>query len=179
MNDHTVTAEQSQRTLPATSATPSTSATLARRRLVRWTALALALGVVALLALGWVADTLGQVVPAGRSTTGAATQSQSVGFDTLVLRVAPAPIHAGATETLTFTLTDATGAPVTQARIQVTLTMASMDMVGGSGLAQPTATPGAYRIVGGFAMGGAWTLAIAVTPPGASTLHTTFTLLVR
>jgi hypothetical protein len=146
---------------------------------VRWTALALVGGVVALLALGWFADALGQAVPAGRSSVGAASQTQAVGFDTLALRVAPAPPQAGASETLTFTLTDATGAPVTHARIQVALTMAAMDMSGGAGLAQPTATPGVYRLVGGFAMSGQWTLALGVTSPGQPTLHTTFTLLVR
>ena len=171
-----------QPTAPTDGPAPDASASallIRRRRVVRWTALALVVGVVALLALGWFADALGQVVPAGRSQVGAATQTQAVGFDTLALRVAPEPPQAGATETLTFTLTDATGAPVAHARIQVTLTMAAMDMSGGSGLAQPTATPGAYRLVGGFAMSGEWTLAVAVTPPSEPTLHTTFTLQVR
>lgn len=167
---------------PSDGPTPDASAPTSlarRRRIVRWTALALVVGVVALLALGWVADALGQVVPAGRTTTGDATQTQAVGFDTLALRVAPAPPRAGANETLTFTLTDAVGAPVAHARIQVTLTMAAMDMSGGSGLAQPTGAPGVYRLVGGFAMSGAWTVAVAVTPPGAPTLHTTFILQAR
>ena len=177
MNNRTVSTEPAQEISLAAPGAPGAPAR--RQRALRWTALALAGGVVALLALGWVADALGQFVPAGRATTDAATQTQAVGFDTLALRVAPAPVHAGATETLTFTLTDATGAPVAHARIQVTLTMAAMDMAGGAGLAPPTTTPGVYRIVGGFAMSGAWTLAIAVTPPGASTLHTTFTVLVR
>lgn len=165
---------------PAHDDASAAPATLARRRArIRWLALALVAGVVALLALGWVADTLAQVVPAIHSQAGATSQTQALGFDTLTLQVAPTPPRAGANETLTFMLTDATGAPVANARIQVALTMAAMDMSGGAGLAQPTATPGAYRLVGGFAMSGAWTLALAVTLPGQPALHTTFTLLVQ
>ncbi len=164
---------------PPTEPVEEPSSAPRRRRAARWTALALVVGVVVLLGLGWAADTLGQVVPSGHSTASAPTQTQAVGFDTLTLRVTPAPPHAGATETLTFTLTDATGAPVAHARIQVTLTMAAMDMSGGSGIVQPTAAPGVYRLVGGFSMSGQWTLALAVTPPGEPILHTTFTLLVR
>ncbi|GEM_PF-6953304 len=149
-----------------------------RKRIIRWTALALVVGIVALLGLGWAADTLGQVIPPGHATDGAATQARALGFDTLTLSVTPAPPRAGQDETLTFTLTDATGAPIEHAQVSVALTMTAMDMTGGSGQAQPVGA-GRYRLVGGFSMGGEWALDVSVTAPDQPTLHTSFTLAVR
>lgn len=162
---------------PTDDALPANTRQSSRKRIIRWTALVVVVGIVAVLGLGWAADTLGQVIPVGHATNGAATQTQSLGFDTLMLRVTPTPPRAGQDVTLTFTLTDATGAPIEHARVSVALTMTAMDMAGGAGLAQPLGA-GRYRLVGGFGMGGEWTLAVSVALAGQPSLHTTFTLAV-
>ncbi len=79
--------------------------------------------------------------------------------------IAPDPPKARAAETLTFTVTDAGGKPVTGAKIAASVAMTTMDM----GTTHP-----AFRDLGGgryqgtvtFSMPGPWRVSVTVTPPG-------------
>ncbi|HET6387486.1 MAG TPA: efflux RND transporter periplasmic adaptor subunit, partial [Armatimonadota bacterium] len=92
--------------------------------------------------------------------------SQKAGAMTISLNFDPSPPKAGA-ETLRFTLTDAHGAPVKGATIEVTTAMPSMSMGGPSGVARDDGD-GTYSLPIMMGMGADWRVTVSITPPGAA-----------
>lgn len=141
---------------------------LARRAL----AVIVALAVMGVLGVGWLADSVGMATP----ETSQGALSQQVGLARVTLTMA-APDQAGG-GALLLRVTDVAGKPVVGARATCALSMTGMGMSLPAARAQPTSTPGEYRCAAAGLMPGAWTLALALTPPGGETGHATFQFVV-
>lgn len=164
-----------------TSMTPETTPTAdgnqptADRRLPRRVALLIALGAVLVLVLGWAVDGLGTLAPTTHFTSG---ETQQAGLYRVGLALDPDPPRAGSQAQLAVHVTDATGATITAAQVQLSLTMPAMDM-SPVVLATSGDAKGSYTAKTTFPMSGAWTVTVRVTPPGAASVQTTFRIAVR
>ena len=88
---------------------------------------------------------------------------------TVTASLSPNPPTARANQSLTITLSEPDGKPVTGAKIQVDVAMTSMDM----GTAHPAIEEtGSGRYLGSvaFAMRGHWRITLRITPPGGGTM---------
>ena len=153
----------------------------ASRRRQWWGALLLIGGILAVLALGWLADVAGEVPPPATNTSG--VQTQQAGLYSVTLTLTPLTPHAGTAETMRLRVEDVSGRPLSGATVRYALTMPSMDMAGGAGSAR-AAGDGVYQLSGAFSTSGAWSLRIGVTPPATNghpqaTVYTTFTIAVQ
>ena len=151
-----------------------------RRNRRRWGGLLLVGGILAVLAVGWLADVAAQIPPHATNTSG--VQTQQAGLYSVTLTLTPPIPHAGTDEMMRLRVNDVSGAPLTGATVSYALTMTAMDMPGGAGAAHEA--NGVYAIAGGFSMSGAWSLRIGVTPPAISgqkqaTVYTTFIIAVQ
>lgn len=105
------------------------------------------------------------------------SQTQTANGVTATLQVSPA--RAGATNTVTLTLNDAQGKPVTNATVKLSINMQIMDMgtanatING-GSATYTATFSANQA---FSMSGAWTVQVEIGRPAQQAIHLTFQVL--
>ncbi len=162
-------------TSPQTTPAPEADAKPARAGVSRRAAVLIALGVVAILALGWVVDGLGTLAPTTRFANG---QSQQAGLYRVSLALDPSPPRAGAKTRLAVHVTDATGAAVSTAQVQLEVAMPAMDM---APVMLPT-TPGGkgdYQATTSFPMSGAWDVTARLIRQGASSVQTTFSIAVR
>jgi nitrogen fixation protein FixH len=127
------------------------------------------------LALGWLADALGQFAPRTTFTNG---ETQQAGRYRVALTFDPAQARAGDSSTVTARIVDSDGRPVSDVAARLIMTMPAMDMT-------PTETPltaradGAYSARATFPMSGAWLVRIELTPPDAAPLHADFDVPVR
>ena len=145
----------------------------ARGRLARRTlAVIVALSVVGVLGVGWLADSLGVATP----TTASSALSRQIGLARVTLTVTAPDQPGGAA--LLLRVTDVAGKPVVGATMVCALSMAAMGMSLPPARAQPTATPGVYRCAAPGLMAGVWTLALTLTPRGGETGHATFQVVV-
>ncbi len=145
------------------------------RASVRWLAVLVALVVVAVLALGSLADALGATSPQ-QTTQGALTQQ--VGRSTVSLTIIMAPQAANQTEALEAQVVDASGDAVGGARVQCALSMPTMAMALPPITATPMEQPGRYRCAAQALTSGAWSLALTLTLPSGETDHATFDFVV-
>lgn len=125
---------------------------------MRVVALLVALGVIALLALGWLADTVGSgatmSMPMSQTTTTTATVeplTRQAGAYLVTLTLAQAPLHAGQVEQARLSVTDLAGLPAS-ARVACALSA----LAG----AAPVSTATAQQVAAGL-------YTCAVTPPSA------------
>jgi nitrogen fixation protein FixH len=127
------------------------------------------------LALGWLADTLGQLAP---RTTFSNGETQQAGVYRVALSVAPTPAHAGDAVVVSARVEESDGRPASGLSVRLLMTMPAMDMT-------PVETPlalnadGAYAARTTFPMSGAWLVRVELAPPGAAPTHTDFDVPVR
>jgi len=142
----------------------------------RWLAVLVALVVVAVLALGSLADALDTALPQ-QTTQGALTQQVGGSADSLTISVAPvAPQAANQTEALEALVVDASGDAVVGARMQCALSMPAMALPPVT--ATPMGQPGRYRCAAQALSPGAWRLALTLSLPSGETDHATFDFVV-
>ena len=145
------------------------------RRFGRRAAALVLVVIIGVLALGWLADTLGQFAPRTSFTNG---ETQQAGLYRIALTFDPAQARAGQAATITARIVDSDGRPVSDVAARLILTMPAMDMT-------PVETPlalnadGAYTARTTFPMSGAWLVRIELTPPGAASLRADFDVPVR
>lgn len=145
------------------------------RRFGRRAALLVLVAIVGILALGWLADTLGQFAPRTSFTNG---ETQQAGLYRVALTFSPAQARVDQEATITAQIEDSDGRPVRDVMARLIMTMPTMDM-------SPVEAPltlsadGAYTARATFPMSGAWLVRVALTPPGASPLHADFDVPVR
>lgn len=149
--------------------------TTARKPSRRTLALIVALGVVALLAVGWLADVLA-LTPRGAATSSLTSQTAHAGLDTVTLSVSPTPLLADREETFLLRVTDVSGRPVAGAHVVCALTMPQTAMAGLSIVALPMAQSGAYSCVARLPQRGVWTVRVAVTPEKGQPAIAAFTV---
>ncbi len=143
-----------------------------RRGVLRNRALAVvvALGVVAVLLVGWLADS---VISAPQAATQGAL-TQQVGLTTVALTFDPEPLRAGSLTALSLRMTDVSGQAVVGARARCALSMPAMGMALPAGATTPTAQPGMYTCPAQVFSPGAWALDLTLTLPSGETDHATF-----
>jgi hypothetical protein len=142
-----------------------------RRRRFRRRAAALALVAIgAVVALGWVADALGQIAPHITFHNG---ETQQAGLYRVALSIDPAPTRATEAVTVTARVETSDGHPATDLAARLALTMPTMDM---APVEIPLASDedGAYVARTSFPMAGAWLAVVELTPPGAAPLRADF-----
>lgn len=129
-----------------------------------------AAAVVLVLALGWAVDSLATLAPTVHFSNGAAQQA---GLYRIALTLDPAVPHAGSAQRYALSVSDTSGKAVSGAHVQLTLTMATMDMPP----IHLTATPsgnGVYTATGALSMPGEWHADVTLTPPAGAAVHTQF-----
>jgi hypothetical protein len=154
-----------------TVAQPSRSA----RRFGRRAAVLVLVAIVGILALGWLADTLGQFAPRTSFTNG---ETQQAGLYRVALSFSPAQARVDQETTVTAQLEDSDGRLVRDVTARLIMTMPTMDM---SPIKAPLAlnADGAYTARTTFPMSGAWLVRVELTPTGAAPLHADFDVPVR
>jgi hypothetical protein len=135
-------------------------------------ALGVALLIIAVLGVGWLADGFSVAVPL-TSTTSAMTRQ--VGIATVSLTTQPSPLRAGAPVTLLVRVVDSSGVAVVGARAHCLLSMPDMAMTLAAVDATATAS-GVYACSEPELDTGAWTLTLTLTLPAGETDQTTFPL---
>jgi hypothetical protein len=148
---------------------------VARGPVSRRVALLVAAAAVALLALGWVADALGQLGPAAPV---AKDQTQQAGLYRVSLAFDPSPPAAGMTERLTLHVTDTSGRDVSDARVRLGLSMPAM-VIAPLQVSAAWAGGGEYRAEGAFPMRGGWVVTVEIAPARGDAVHTDFNVAVR
>lgn len=147
---------------------------VARRALHRrWLALAVALAIVVMLALGWVIDTVASAPtqPASRTSD----QWTQAGLDRVSLSLARQPLRAGQRETFGLRVVDTAGAPIAGARLICDLSMPDMFMPANTLLAVETA-PGDYTCATTVNGTGHWLLTVSITARGRPPVAARFDL---
>jgi nitrogen fixation protein FixH len=131
--------------------------------------------IIGVLALGWLADTLGQFAPRTSFTNG---ETQQAGLYRVALTFDPARAHVGQVATITAQIVDSDGHPVSDVTARLIMTMPAMDM---TPVETPLATSadGAYSAHMTFPMSGAWLVRVELTPPEAAPLRADFDVPVR
>lgn len=148
----------------------------ARRRVSpRMLGLVVVVGILAVLGLGALADTLA-IAPLRPPTQ--AGYSQQAGLYTLALSLSPEPLTAGAETAFTLRVTDVTGAAVRGAHIVCDFTMPAMPMPSML-VAASEEGAGVYTCREALTDPGAWALTATLTPLSDTSVHTTFTLQAR
>ncbi|HEX8997713.1 MAG TPA: FixH family protein [Ktedonobacterales bacterium] len=150
---------------------PARSSFAARQRVL---ALSIALAVVVVLSVGWLADSF--ATSSGATTS--SVLSRQMGLSMVSLTASPSPLRAGRPEGVIVRVTDVSGAPVVGARVQCAWSMPAMDMGLSTVSATATGRPGDYQCPSETLDAGAWTLALSVTLPTGETDHVRFQLVV-
>lgn len=141
-----------------------------RRRAV---ALGVALLIIAVLGVGWLADGFSVAVPL---TSTPSAMTRQVGITTVSLTTHPSPLRAGAVETLLLRVVDTSGAAVVGAKARCLLSMPDMAMSLPAVEATTTGEPGVYACSAQTLDTGAWILALSLTLPTGEAGQTTFPL---
>jgi YtkA-like protein len=145
------------------------------RRFGRRAAALVLVAIVGILALGWLADTLGQFAPRTTFTNG---ETQQAGLYRVALSFSPAQARVDQEVTITAQIADSDGRPVHDVTARLIMAMPTMDM-------SPIETPltlnaaDAYTARTTFPMSGAWLVRVELTPPNATSLHAYFDVPVR
>jgi hypothetical protein len=131
--------------------------------------------IAGVLALGWLADSLGQFAP---RTTFQNGETQQAGLYHVSLTLDPASARAGEATTITARIEGDDGRAMNDVAARLIMTMPAMDMA-------PSETPlttsgdGRYTARTSFPMSGAWLVRVELTPPGATPLRADFDVPVR
>ncbi len=144
---------------------------------IRRRAFLMAAGIFLLLLVAGLGDGLGRFLP--HTTPVFRGASQRAGDFLVALQVTPNPPHASSDPAaqVTIQLQKRNGQPVDGVRVQLDLSMLTMDMGQNQYLAQGLGQ-GRYQATVAFLMVGEWQVAVTVTPPGGKPATTTFTLAV-
>jgi hypothetical protein len=145
------------------------------RRFGRRAAVLVLVAIVGVLALGWLADTLGQFAPRTSFTNG---ETQQAGLYRVALSVSPAEARSDQEATITAQIEGSDGRPVSDVTARLIMTMPTMDMAAVETSLALNAD-GVYTARATFLMAGAWLLRVELTPPGATPLHADFDVPVR
>jgi hypothetical protein len=141
---------------------------------VRRRAILVSLGILLFLLFVGLGDALGGFLP---HTTAPFSngRTQSAGDFQVTLQFTPnPPKYSGDPTTLVqMTVQGRDGQVVDGARVQLSLTMVTMDMGDNQTLAQGLGQ-GRYQARVAFVMPGAWQVTVTVTPPGVTSASTTF-----
>jgi hypothetical protein len=159
---------------PVLSSTPTQSAERVRR--VRRRALLVVGAVVLVLFFAGVGELASSFIP--HTTPAFANgRTQQAGNLSITLQLSPnPPKYSGAPTTqVQIGLHGKNGQALTGARVDVNLTMLTMDMGTNDTIAQETGQ-GQYQALVAFLMPGAWQVTIRVTPPGGSPISSTFSV---
>ncbi|HEX8729754.1 MAG TPA: hypothetical protein VF739_14075 [Ktedonobacterales bacterium] len=143
---------------------------LSRRAL----AIIVAMAVLGVLGVGWMADSIGGATP----TPGQSALTRQVGLTTVTVTLPTAAQRATASEAVLLRVTDVTGRVVVGARAECALSMPAMAMSLPATQAEATATPGVYRCPAQGLSPGAWALALTLATPDGQTGHATFQFVV-
>lgn len=149
---------------------PRTAGSLARRGL----AIIIAVAVLGVLGVGWLADSIGGAAP----EPGQNALRQQVGLATVTVTLPTAAQRTDASAALLLRVTDVTGRVVVGARAECALSMPEMAMTLPTTQAEATATPGVYRCPAQGLSPGAWALALTLATPDGQTGHATFQFVV-
>ena len=145
------------------------------RRFGRRAAALVLVAIVGILALGWLADTLGQFAPRTTFNNG---ETQQAGLYRVALNFSPAQARVDQEATITAQIEDSDGSPARDVTARLILTMPTMDM---APIEAPLAlnAEGAYTARTTFPMSGAWLVRVELTPPNATPLRADFDVPVR
>jgi len=145
------------------------------RRFGRRAAALVLVAIVGVLALGWLADSLGQFAPRTAFTNG---ETQQAGLYRVALSFSPAPARVDQEATITAQIEDSDGRPARDVTARLIMTMPTMDM---APIEAPLAlnADGAYTARATFPMSGAWLVRVELTPPNATPLRADFDVPVR
>jgi hypothetical protein len=144
-------------------------------RFGRRAAVLVLVAIVGILALGWLADTLGQFAPRTSFTNG---ETQQAGLYRVALSFSPAQTRVDQEATVTAQIEDSDGRPVRDVTARLIMTMPTMDM---SSVEAPLTlnADGAYTARTTFPMPGAWLVRVELTSTGAAPLRADFDVPVR
>lgn len=156
--------------LAATAPAPRAAGWMARRAL----AIIVAVAVLGVLGVGWLADSIGGAAPSPAQSA----LSQQVGLETVTLTLPTAAQRASAGAALLLRVTDVSGRAVVGARAECALRMPEMAMSLPTTQAAATTTPGVYRCSAQGLSPGAWSLALTLAASDGQTGHATFQFVV-
>jgi nitrogen fixation protein FixH len=131
--------------------------------------------IVAVLALGWFADMLGQFAPRSTFTNG---ETQQAGLYRVTLTFAPWQTRAGDASMVTAKIEDSDGRLVSDVTARLMLSMPTMDMTPVAMALAPSGN-GVYTARTTFPMSGAWLVRVELAPLGAAPVHADFDVPVR
>lgn len=147
----------------------------ATRRFSRQVAVMVLVAIVGVLALGWLADTLGQFAPRTTFTNG---ETQQTGLYRVALSFSPAQARVDQEAIITAQIEDSDGRPVSDVTARLIMSMPTMDMAPLEMALAPSGD-GAYTARMTFPMSGAWLVRVELTPPSGAPLHADFDVPVR
>ena len=146
--------------------------TASRLPLRRWGAVAVAVVALAVLGVGWLADSATSFTAS--PTSGGV--SRQAGLATVTLHVAPSPLQANVPEMFTMHVVDVTGKPVTGAAVTCALSMPAMEMSLAPTMATSSKVAGDYTCDTRLAHSGRWSLLVRLALAGQPPTHVTFAL---
>jgi len=145
-----------------------------RRLSRRALAIVVAVAVLGVLGVGWLADSVGGATP----PPGQRALTQQVGLTTVSVTLPTKAQRANANAAVLLRVIDVSGRAVVGARAQCALSMPAMAMTLPIAQAEATATPGVYRCPAQNLSPGEWALALTLVTPDGKTGRTTFQFVV-
>ncbi|HZC06364.1 MAG TPA: FixH family protein [Ktedonobacterales bacterium] len=139
--------------------------------------LILGAGALCFLLLAWGHLGLGALLFPPAPTV--ARQVASVGALKVTLGLSSGQLTAAGPNTVSFTITDASGRPINDAVVTTRPEMRTMTMDAPAVVAVRSGAPGSYMARPRFAMAGDWRLVVTITIPGQATRTATFNVTVR
>lgn len=137
-------------------------------------AIIVAVAVLGVLGVGWLADSVGGATPA----PGQSTLTEQVGLATVSVTLPTAAQRVSANAALLLRVTDVSGRAVVGAQAQCALSMPAMAMTLPTTQAEATTTPGVYRCPAQDLSPGQWALALTLVTPDGKRGHATFQFVV-
>jgi YtkA-like len=159
----------------ATGEQVASAPTVRPRRFGRRAAILVIAAIIGVLALGWLADALGQFAPRTTFTNG---ETRQAGLYQVALTITPAPARTGQSVMVTARVEDVDGHPAMGLAARLTMTMPTMEM---ATVETPLAlnADGIYEALVTLAMAGEWRVRVELTPPGAAAVRADFDVPVR
>jgi hypothetical protein len=154
----------------ATTSAPRRVGRLSRRAL----AVIVAVAVLGVLGVGWLADSVGGATSAPRQSA----LTKQVGLATVSVTPPTTAQRSSANAALLLHVTDVSGRAVVGAQAQCVLSMPAMAMTLPTAQAETTTTPGVYRCPAQGLSPGAWALALTLVTSDGKTGHATFQFVV-
>jgi hypothetical protein len=159
----------------ATGEQVASAPTVRPRRFGRRIAILVIAAIIGVLALGWLADALGQFAPRTTFTNG---ETRQAGLYRVALTITPAPASTSQSVIVQARVEDVDGHPAKGLAARLTMTMPTMEM---ATVETPLAlnADGTYQALVTFAMAGEWRVRVELAPPGAAAVRADFDVPVR